>query len=98
MTSGAIGDFQLFRAGEWLRGKGLAKEDPLPHLERAYAELMRETSFLAPEHRQRFLFQVPTHQAIVDAATRRGLGMPTGGRALSATRRSGRRGRRGRRR
>lgn len=76
ISPGAIGDFQLFRAGEWLRGKGLSKEDPLPHLERAYAELMRETAFLAPEHRQRFLFQVPTHQAIVDAATRRGLGMP----------------------
>ncbi len=37
---------------------------------------MRETAFLAPELRQRFLFQVPDHQAIVDAATQRGLGLP----------------------
>jgi tetratricopeptide (TPR) repeat protein len=73
---GAISDFQLFHAGDWLRKKGQEVEDPLPFLERAYAELMRETAFLAPELRQRFLFQVPVHQAIVDAATHRGLGLP----------------------
>ncbi len=74
--SAALCDFQLYHAAEWLRGKGHQVEDPLPHLERAYTELMRETGFLAPELRQRFLFQVPVHQAIVDAATRRGLGLP----------------------
>ena len=73
---GAISDFQLFFAADWLRKKGQEVDDPLPYLERAYAELMRETAFLVPELRQRFLFQVPVHQAIVDAATHRGLGLP----------------------
>ena len=76
--SGVASDFQLFSAAEWLRKKGEEVEDPRPFLERAYAELMRETGFLAPELRQRFLFQVPGHQALVDAATRHGLGLPPG--------------------
>lgn len=76
VASGAICDFQLHQAAEWLRSKGETTEDPRPYLERAYGELMRETAFLAPELRQRFLFQVPAHQTIVDAATRLGLGMP----------------------
>ena len=76
VASGAICDFQLHQAAEWLRARGETAEDPRPFLERAYGELMRETAFLAPELRQRFLFQVPAHQTIVDAATRLGLSMP----------------------
>ena len=37
---------------------------------------MRQTGFLSPAMRQRFLFQVPLHRAIVDAATRHGLSLP----------------------
>ncbi|HSM13831.1 MAG TPA: tetratricopeptide repeat protein [Thermoanaerobaculia bacterium] len=75
VASGAICDFHLFRAADWLRGRGETAEDPIPFLDRAYRELMRETALLAPELRQRFLFQIPTHQLIVDAATHHGLGM-----------------------
>ena len=76
VASGAICDYQLHLAAVWLRAKGETTEDPRPFLERAYGELMRETAFLAPELRQRFLFQVPAHQTIVDAAGRLGLSMP----------------------
>jgi tetratricopeptide (TPR) repeat protein len=76
LSSGAISDFQLFRAAEWLRQTGEKIDDPTRYLERAYQELMRETAYLEPGLRQRFLFQVPAHQAIVDAATHRGLGLP----------------------
>jgi len=69
-------DFQLFHAGEWLREKGRRGEDPLPFLASAHAELMRETAFLDPGLRQRFLFQIPLHQAVLDAANRRALPMP----------------------
>ena len=76
MPSAAISDFRLFAAAEWLRKKGQEIEDPGPFLERAWAELMRETGFLAPELRQRFLSQVTRHQALVEAAGRRGLRVP----------------------
>jgi tetratricopeptide (TPR) repeat protein len=75
-ASAAISDFQLFRGAEWLRQTGEKMDDPTPFLSRAYSELMRETGFLDAGLRQRFLFQVPAHQAIVDAATQRGLGLP----------------------
>ncbi len=75
-TAGIACDFQLYNACEWLRQHNQAAVDPLPYLESAHAELMRETGFLAPELRQRFLFQIPVHQAVLDAATRRGLKIP----------------------
>jgi tetratricopeptide (TPR) repeat protein len=77
--SAATCDFRLFLAAEWLSRKGQEVEKPMPFLERAYAELMRQTGYLAPELRQRFLFQIAEHQALVEAATRRGLGTPPGG-------------------
>ena len=75
-------DFHLHRAAVWLRQRGLAAEDPQPLLERAYAELMRQTSFLEPAQRSRFLFQIRLHREILDAATNAGLplsGVGTGG-------------------
>lgn len=68
-------DFHLFRAATWLRQHGLAAEDPQPRLERAYAELMRQTSFLEPTQRSRFLFQIRLHREILDAATHAGLSL-----------------------
>ena len=70
-------DFHLYRAADWLRRRGLATaDDPLPHLRRAYDELMRQTAFLEPEHRSRFLFRIPHHRAILEAATQQLLALP----------------------
>jgi tetratricopeptide (TPR) repeat protein len=69
-------ELRLWRGAEWLGGHGAAQRDPLQHLRHAYEELLRETGFLAPELRQRFLSQVPDNAAILDAATRAGLSMP----------------------
>ncbi len=71
-----LSDFHLFLAAEWLEEHQGRKLDPLVHLEKSYDELMRQTAFLAPAMRQRFLFQVPLHRAIIDAATRRDLSLP----------------------
>ena len=72
-------DFLLFRAADWLRKRGVPEiEDPLPHLRRAYAELMRQTAFLEPEQRSRFLFGIPHHRAILEEATLRLISAPGG--------------------
>jgi tetratricopeptide (TPR) repeat protein len=71
-----LSDFHLYLAAEWLAGRGGGTTDVKGPLERSYAELMRQTGFLAPAMRQRFLFQVPLHRAIMEAATRHGLSMP----------------------
>ncbi|MEO8274584.1 MAG: tetratricopeptide repeat protein [Thermoanaerobaculia bacterium] len=72
-----LSDFNLYLAAEWLSERKVAQLKPLLHLEKSYAELMRQTAFLAPAMRQRFLFQVPLHRLIVDAATRRELSLPS---------------------
>ena len=71
-----LSDFHLYLAAQWLEEKNDRKLEPLVPLGRSYAELMRQTGFLAPAARQRFLFQVPLHRSIVDAATRHGLSLP----------------------
>ncbi len=76
VSSASLFDLHLWKGAEWLRAHGRAGSDPLPYLQRSYEELLRQTGFLAAGLRQRFLFQVPEHAAIVDAATRAGLSMP----------------------
>jgi len=71
-----LSDLHLYLAAEWLEEHHGKKLEPLAHLERSYDELMRQTAFLAPAMRQRFLFQVPLHRTIIDAATRRDLSLP----------------------
>lgn len=67
-------DYRLFRALGWLRARGEKVADPLPHLKRAYAALLRKAGHLDPDQRQRFLYQVPENQAILLAGTRHKLG------------------------
>ena len=71
-----LSDFHLYLAAQWLAERQGRKQDPLVPLKRSYDELMRQTGFLAPAMRQRFLFQVPLHRGIVDADTRHGLSLP----------------------
>jgi len=71
-----LSDFHLYLAARWLEERGGRNGDVLGPLKRSYEELMRQTGFLAPAMRQRFLFQVPLHRAIVEAATRHGLSLP----------------------
>jgi len=67
---------RLFRASFWLRERGERAPEPRWLLERAYRELVRQTTFLLPEMRHRFLFQIDEHRAIVAAATQFGLSLP----------------------
>lgn len=70
-------EFRLFRGLEELSGgRPDSQEEARRHLRRAYRELMRKTGHLTPDLRHRFLFQIPDHQEIVDAATRCGLSWP----------------------
>ncbi|MEO8196990.1 MAG: tetratricopeptide repeat protein [Thermoanaerobaculia bacterium] len=71
-----LSDFHLYLAAQWLEERQIRKQDPLVRLKLSYDELMRQTGFLSPAMRQRFLFQVPLHRGIVDAATRHGLSLP----------------------
>jgi len=66
-------DYHLYRAAVWLRAHGEPEIDPEPWLERAYATLLEQTSFLAPADRHHFLFGLPLHREIVEAAAREGL-------------------------
>lgn len=70
-------EYRLWRGSEWLGGRDGAQKGSVDYLRAAYDELLRQTGFLAPELRQRFLSQVPDNSAILDAATRAGLSMPT---------------------
>lgn len=67
-------DYRVFRALAWMRQRGEKVADPLVHLRRAYAALMRKAGHLDPELRQRFLYQVPENQAILNAGARHHLG------------------------
>jgi tetratricopeptide (TPR) repeat protein len=71
-----LSDFHLYLACQWLEERKARRGEPLVPLRRSYDELMRQTGFLEPAMRQRFLFQVPLHSAIVEAATRHGLSLP----------------------
>ncbi len=70
--------FRLFRAADWLKKHGVEREvaEPIKHLRRAYRELMRKTSYLSPERRHSFLYQIREHQDVVNAATEAGLSLP----------------------
>jgi tetratricopeptide (TPR) repeat protein len=68
--------YRMFRGLSWLRLHDARVEDPLPHLESAYREVLRKARPLDPERRHQFLFEVPDNRAIVDFATRQGLEAP----------------------
>lgn len=76
IVSAALFDYPLSQGARWLRERRGDGPDPAPFLEQAYHELLRQTTFLTPEMRQRFLFQIPANAAILEAATQRGLSMP----------------------
>ena len=76
IVSAALFDYPLSVGAGWLRDRRGDGADPRPYLEQAYSELLRQTGFLSPAMRQRFLFQIPAHAAILEAATQRGLSMP----------------------
>jgi tetratricopeptide (TPR) repeat protein len=67
-------DHRLFKGLEWLAARGVDLDDPYPYLQRAYEQLLAKAGHLRPEHRHRFLYEVPDNREIVEAATRRGLG------------------------
>jgi len=68
--------FRMFRALSWLRLHDTQVDDPLPHLQHAYGEVLRKAAPLDPERRHQFLFKVPDNRAIVEYATREGLEAP----------------------
>ncbi len=69
--------FRLFRAFKWLQEHNTAAREPFDYLRMAYRELLRKTSFLGPELRHRFLFHVPEHQDLLNAATEYRLSLPS---------------------
>lgn len=71
-----LSDFHLYLTGRWLEERKARQCEPVAFLKRSYDELMRQTGFLAPAMRQRFLFQVPLHNAIIEAATHHGFPLP----------------------
>lgn len=72
--SSAIGRREILEVRLYRGLKRLGRsEKAQPHLERAYRRLMEKTEHLPPEQRHRFLFQVPEHEEIVQAATEQGL-------------------------
>lgn len=65
--------YRLFKAFEWLRLRQLTVPDARVYLRRACDELMRKTSFLEPERRHEFLFQIREHEELIEAATQHGI-------------------------
>ena len=61
-------DFRLYRAFRWLAENDQPVRDAEAFLRRSYKELMRKTAYLEPARRQPFLYQIPEHQEILDAA------------------------------
>lgn len=66
-------DLQLYRALSWLGEPVEGTREPLFYLRRANHSLMKKTAHLKPDMRNRFLFQISDHEAIMSAATREGL-------------------------
>lgn len=66
-------DFQLYRALTWLDEPVEGTREPLFYLRRANHSLMQKTGHLKADLRNRFLFQIPDHEAIVSAATKEDL-------------------------
>lgn len=63
-------DHRLFQGLEWLAERGIDLDDARPYLQRAYEQLLAKAGHLRPEHRHRFLYDVPDNREIVEAATR----------------------------
>lgn len=61
-------EHRLFKAREWLRARGDAASRPEEPLKRSLAALMKTAEQLEPELRHRYLFQIPEHRAILEAA------------------------------
>lgn len=74
-------DLHLYRAAAWRRAHGEPEIDPQPWLQRAYEQLLEQTSYLAPADRHHFLLGLPLHREIVEAAAREGLATQGGTRA-----------------
>ncbi len=71
-------DLALAQAAERLLQEDSSFQPASNHLAAAYSELMRETGYLAdPTLRQHFLFQVPAHTVLLEAARQKGLSIPT---------------------
>lgn len=75
LTRRELIDLRLYRGHLWLAEHG-GDGDPLPFLRRAYRELMRKASLLAPDQRSVFLFQVKENGEILNAATACQLSLP----------------------
>ena len=73
-------DYHLHRA---LERQG-NEEDSLYHLRCAYRMLMDRTENLTADLRHRYLFLIPAHREIIDAATRRGFTLPVSTLAVSS--------------
>jgi tetratricopeptide (TPR) repeat protein len=70
---GEILDFRIYRGLEWLSNQGFKVGDPASFLARAYKSVLSKAENLPQQERQRYLFQIPANQEIVDSATRKGL-------------------------
>lgn len=68
--------FTLFSGLEWLQKHDCTVADPAPFLERAYEAVLKKAAHLAPDQRHQFLFQVSNNQAILTAASERGMALP----------------------
>ncbi len=66
-------NYRMFLGLSWLRLHDTRVDDPLPHLEQAYREVLRKAFPLDPERRHQFLFEVPDNRGIVERATHLGL-------------------------
>ncbi len=66
-------DFRIYRGLEWLSENGFKVGNPASFLARAYQSLMGKAENLTQDLRQRYLFQIPANQEIVNTATRKGL-------------------------
>ena len=65
--------YRLYLGLEFLTSTGLNVGNPLSYLERAYRGVLDKAEHLSHEQRQRYLFQIPHNQAILAAATDKGL-------------------------
>jgi len=70
--------YRMFRGLSWLRLHDTRVEDPRPHLEHGYREVLRKAFPLDPDRRHQFLFEVQDNREILDAATHEGLATPGG--------------------
>ena len=66
---------RLFKAFEWLRHRQMPVPEARDYLRQACDELLRKTAFLEPDKRHAFLFQIPEHEELLDAATRHGVSL-----------------------